>query len=230
MASELPKELLEETQSAINHVVGLQLSPSQWSVVDARFHEIDWATKHDDTAALTEALSNLADLAGSDGESAVRAAPPRGAPPLRAELSRGNPPRVARFSLAILLSAVATVVVGLLGVFAVGTSLSKRSVAPTPAPPSPTPPGPATSFHAGFIGLVLGGVLLAIIGAALIAVMIRRRQSRINGAPAGRPAMPVGVLDAAVDIQVPPPQEIREFANRLVDTLSARGGFRSAEG
>ncbi|OBA74411.1 hypothetical protein A5641_28140 [Mycobacterium sp. 1554424.7] len=222
MASELPKELLEETQSAINHVVGLQLSPSQWSVVDARFHEIDWATKHDDTAALTEALNNLADLAGSDGESAV------GAPP----------PRVARFSPAMLLGAGAVVIVGLLGVFAVGTSVSNHSPVeptgplppPTSTPPSPTPPGPATSFHAGSIGLVLGGILLAIIGAALIAVLLRRRRSRISDGPAERPAMPLGVLDAAVDIEVPPPQEIREFANRLVDTLSARGGFRSAEG
>src|SRR6516165_3961242 len=263
-ARELPTELLEETRSAINHIVGLQLRPSQWSVVDARFHQIDWATEHDDAAALTEALHNLAHLeAGSHEESVAKPERQRQAEPVDKAL--GPPPplmpksrgatSVARVFPATLLTVVAVAVLGLLGVFTVSTlpRVSQPSALAPPETSSPetfptlpsepaeplgpqppftrtsaptglstppatssgapawrTPPQPRKPFHAGSIALVLGGALLAMFAAALIAVLIRRRRSRTRGAAAERPPMSASVLDAPVDIEVPPPWEIRE--------------------
>lgn len=275
MAGELPAELVEETRSAINHVVGLQLHPSQWSVVDDRLHQIADATRAEDAATLRSALNDLS--AAADAPTAPRGglhsvqafrfeAAPAPSPgglypsPQTAPVARKAP--VARWI-------IATVALVLLGIIAVLLALEPapeaRYSAPPPTLPAapvdplgppvlpptfseprgpiPTFPGPrapieapgpsavapTSSSHAGVVGFALLGILVVNVAVAFVAMAIRRRRRQGRAAPAdtatNRPR-PMTLLDQPINLKVPSPDEIREYANRLVDTLSAEGGAR----
>ena len=323
MAGELPAGLVEETRSAINRVVGLQLHPSQWPVVDDRLHRIAEATQADDTAMLRAVLDDLTDLSASaeastawpedprpvqrfrSEESATLAmrgfqrsprmayrAPPMGSqpPPPASQSIRAasQSPDMARRGTRVAIVAAVLILLGVIAVLlirepsndarssapvttlpAVPVGPLEPSVrppifsgpaapfeppapieAPAPGAPPPTfslPPGPiptsggprgpaqaptpsaappTSSSHIGVIGLSLLGILVLIV-VTLAALAIRRRSQRGRGASAdaatNRPK-PITLLDQPINLKVPSPDEIREYANRLVGTLSAEGG------
>jgi len=348
VAGELPAGLVEETRSAINRVVGLQLHPSQWPVVDDRLHRIAEATQADDTAMLRAVLDDLTDLSASaeastawpedprpvqrfrSEESATLAmrgfqrsprmayrAPPMGSqpPPPASQSIRvaSQSPDMARRGTRVAIVAAVLILLGVIAVLlirepsndarssapvttlpAVPVGPLEPSVrppifsgpaapfeppapieapapgapppifsgpaapfeppapieAPAPGAPPPTfslPPGPiptsggprgpaqaptpsaappTSSSHIGVIGLSLLGILVLIV-VTLAALAIRRRSQRGRGASAdaatNRPK-PITLLDQPINLKVPSPDEIREYANRLVGTLSAEGG------
>jgi hypothetical protein len=121
----LPTDLVEETRSAINRVVGLQLHPSQWSVVDDRLHQIAEATRADGAATLRSALNDLTDL------SADADAPSRPSPQV------AMAPRTARRGAAqVAWWFIVAVALVLLGIFTVGIFAVHSSLSPSHAIPS----------------------------------------------------------------------------------------------
>jgi hypothetical protein len=267
VAGELPAELVEETRSAINRVVGLQLHPSQWSVVDDRLHRIAEATRADDAPTLRSVLHDLTDLSAAADAPRARHGGLQSVQALRFEAPAARPvdalyqsPRMARRgAVPVARWVIVAVVLVLLGVITVllvsEPAHEVRSGAPPPTSPAapvdplepplepaapfePPPPveapapsaaPPTSSSHAGVVGFSLLGILVVIVALAFVAVAIHRRRRQGRGAPAdtatNRPR-PITLLDQPINLKVPSPDEIREYANRLVDTLSAEGGAR----
>jgi hypothetical protein len=253
VAGELPADLAEEARTTINRVVELQLSREQWTDVDRRLHQIAAATDSADTAALTSAVYDLADienLIDSDGGNRIRDAKWRVSRPDPAPL------RLASAATRVGFPFIAVVVVLVLATAIGGVLLLRSHESSTQSPPSPTPTitatypsspqpttthvapptspsphpvwAPARRFRFGVWGViavlvVTAGVVVAAVSALRRTGRARRRRRDARVDPQPNRSTRAGLLDRPIDLKVPSPDEVREFANRLVETLSAQG-------
>src|SRR5262249_24088152 len=137
---------------------------------------------------------------------------------------------------AVLL--IAVVFPSILIVFNSGGSHTTAPSTPTPAypssltppastapPPTTTSPGvePSSQSHGRLLVFVLVAVVVVIAVVGLVAVVAVRRRRTGSTEQVPTTAKPAGLLEQPIDIKVPSPDELREYANRLVDTLSAQG-------